>query len=111
MAGSARMLPLVFLALKVIQVKKQAYNEDITREVLRARQEGINIRGINYYYGPAGPISEEVQTTLATLLNQDEIEQLSPATLTEKGHSHLRDLEKSLKDDRKVLQEIENIIR
>jgi hypothetical protein len=101
-------IPLTFVALKTIQEKGEAENEDITRIALRLRKEGLNLGAINYHYTPGGPCSPEVQATLGILLSQDDIEELSPAKMTSKGEGHLRELEETVRED---LPRIESIIK
>jgi len=107
---SGTVFPLKYIALKTIQTRKRAYNEDITRVVLSLIDEGIGVRGVNYHYTPGGPCSPEVQTTLGMLLNQDEIEELSPATITQKGITCLSEMEKELEQNASELKKAQVII-
>jgi uncharacterized protein YwgA len=99
-------IPLKYVALKTIQAKGHAYNEDITKVVLAAQKEGVPLGGINYHYTPGGPCSPEVQTVMSMLLDQAEIEELSPAKITPKGFSRLQHMEKAFQGKTNQLDKV-----
>lgn len=103
---SETFIPLKYVALKRIEAKGYAYNEDITRVVLAAQKEGVPLGGINYHYTPGGPCSPEVQTTLGMLLDRAEIKELSPAKMTPKGASRLREMEKAFQGKTDLLDKV-----
>lgn len=108
--SSDRIFPLKYVALKTIQTRGRAYNEDITKAVLALREKGVEVRGINYYYTPSGPCSPEVQTAMGMMLNQDEIEELSPARITQKGIACISRIEKEFEEKAGELKKVQGII-
>lgn len=103
-------ISLKFVALKTIETKGHAYNEDITRAVIALRDNGLGVRPINFHYTPGGPCSPEVESTLGVLLNQEEIAELSPAKITPKGEVRLSKMESELTKVSSDVAKVRNII-
>ncbi len=90
---------MTYVLLKTIGELQKARNENITKVLLLAKQKGVSLPGINFHYTPRGPCSSEVQSSLGLSLLNEDIEQLSPASLTDTGRLHLSELERVIHRD------------